>query len=112
LRMIKMTSVYSTPTFDVISDDPAERLTALRDRALLAYAFASGGCRRSEVANLTLEMIEDMPPVRSATLATAQKLAAANIPSMRISLGRTKTTDDKADILAYLTGDAVLWLKD
>jgi len=46
---------------------PGERLTAFRDQALLAYSFASGGRGRNDIANLTFEMIEDMPPVMPET---------------------------------------------
>ncbi|PIL17714.1 hypothetical protein P775_23350 [Puniceibacterium antarcticum] len=53
-----------------------------------------------------------MPPAGSVTQDTDRKLAAANFPSMQISLGRKKTIDDEADIFVYLTGEAVLWLKD
>lgn len=46
---------------------PVELLTAFRDRALLANSFASGGRGLNDIANLTFEMIEDMPPVMPET---------------------------------------------
>jgi hypothetical protein len=55
-------------------------------------------------------MIEDMPLVMSGTQGADQKLAAANIPLMRISLWRSKTIDDEADIYVYRTGDVDLQL--
>ncbi|MBB5577846.1 integrase [Rhizobium paranaense] len=42
-----------------------ERLVDLRDRALLLTAFASGGRRRSEVANLRIEDLVDEEPVHA-----------------------------------------------
>ena len=89
---------------------PGERLTAFRDQALLAYSFASGGRGRNDIANLTFEMIEDMPPVMPGTQGAYQMLAAANIPLMLISLWRSKTIDDEADIYVYRTGDVDLQL--
>jgi hypothetical protein len=55
-------------------------------------------------------MIEDTPPVRFGKQGTDQKLAAANIPLMRISLGRSKTIDEAADIFVYRKGDVDLRL--
>ncbi|SFL55223.1 hypothetical protein SAMN04488004_12729 [Loktanella salsilacus] len=89
---------------------PGERLTAFRDRTLLAYSFASGGRGRNDIANLTFEMIEDMPAVMPGTQGVDQMLAAANIPLMRISLWRSKTIDDEADIYVYRTGEVDLQL--
>ncbi|MFI3905710.1 integrase, partial [Ochrobactrum sp. S1502_03] len=66
-----------------------EDLTALRDRAILMVAFASGGRRRSEIAGLRVEQLvkqapftdEDGPP----------------LPSLGIHLGRTKTSGSEQD---------------
>ena len=76
-----------------------EDLTALRDRAILMVAFASGGRRRSEIAGLRVEQLvkqapftdEDGPP----------------LPSLGIHLGRTKTSGADQDETVYLTGRPV-----
>lgn len=76
-----------------------EDLTALRDRAILMVAFASGGRRRSEIAGLRVEQLvkqapftdEDGPP----------------LPSLGIHLGRTKTSGSEQDETVYLTGRPV-----
>lgn len=61
---------------------------AVRDRALLLVAFASGGRRRSEIANLRVEQLTVEPPVpRDAT-----EPAGRMLPCMTLDLGRTKTT--------------------
>ena len=75
----------------------------IRDRALLALAFASGGRRRSEVASLRLEQIVDEPPARSDPADPHAPL----LPCVSILLGRTKTRDAGDDSLVYLTGPAV-----
>jgi len=41
----------------------SERLVETRDIAILMVAFASGGRRRSEVAGLRVEQLQDEPPV-------------------------------------------------
>jgi integrase len=75
----------------------------LRDKALILFAFASGGRRRSEVAGLRVEdiIVEDDVPA-DPTDATSPRL-----PCRRIRLGRTKTSDADADASAYLIGEPV-----
>ncbi|WP_392391350.1 site-specific integrase [Ochrobactrum sp. 19YEA23] len=76
-----------------------EELTALRDRAILMVAFASGGRRRSEVAGLRVEQLVKQPPVTDED--------APPLPSLGIHLGRTKTSDADHDETVYLTGRPV-----
>jgi integrase len=61
---------------------------ALRDRALLLVAFASGGRRRSEIATLRVEQLIPEAPV-PANPATPE---GPMLSCMTIELGRTKTT--------------------
>lgn len=61
---------------------------SLRDRALLLFAFASGGRRRSEIAALRVEDIEEQEPVPADPSASDGPL----LRHYRIRLRRTKTT--------------------
>ncbi|WP_168879709.1 site-specific integrase [Rhizobium sp. P28RR-XV] len=73
-----------------------ERLVDLRDRALLLTAFASGGRRRSEVADLRVEDLIDEEPVH----ADPKDPASPRLPCLTIHLGRTKTTaDDRVHVV-------------
>ncbi len=74
-------------------------LTALRDRAILMVAFASGGRRRSEIASLRIEQLVKQAPVTDGDGAT--------LPSLGIHLGRTKTSGADQDEIVYLTGRPV-----
>nr|WP_181377237.1 site-specific integrase [Ochrobactrum sp. LM19]AJW29878.1 phage integrase family protein [Ochrobactrum sp. LM19] len=76
-----------------------EDLTALRDRAILMVAFASGGRRRSEIAGLRTEQL-----IRQAPLTDED---GAPLPSLGIHLGRTKTSGADHDDIVYLTGRPV-----
>ncbi|MCX2698506.1 site-specific integrase [Brucella sp. YY2X] len=84
-----------------------EDLTALRDRAILMVAFASGGRRRSEIAGLRTEQLVKQAPVTDEE--------GSPLPSLGIHLGRTKTSGVEQDEIVYLTGrpvDALTrWLK-
>jgi integrase len=61
---------------------------ALRDRALLLVAFASGGRRRSEIATLRVEqLIAEAPVPADPAIPDGPMLSC-----MTIELGRTKTT--------------------
>ncbi|KAB2671431.1 site-specific integrase [Brucella tritici] len=84
-----------------------EDLTALRDRAILMVAFASGGRRRSEVASLRTEQLVKQVPVTDEN--------GSPLPSLGIHLGRTKTSGADQDEFVYLTGRPVealtLWLE-
>lgn len=76
-----------------------EDLAALRDRAILMMAFASGGRRRSEVASLRTEQLIRQAPVTDED--------GAPLPSLAIHLGRTKTSGADHDDIVYLTGRPV-----
>ncbi|PRA45269.1 integrase [Ochrobactrum sp. MYb68] len=76
-----------------------EDLTALRDRAILMVAFASGGRRRSEVAGLRIEQLVKQTPVTDED--------GFSLPSLGIHLGRTKTSGADHDEIVYLTGRPV-----
>ncbi|PJR92480.1 integrase [Ochrobactrum sp. 695/2009] len=76
-----------------------EDLTALRDRAILMVAFASGGRRRSEVAGLRVEQLVKQVPVTDED--------GSPLPSLGILLGRTKTSGADHDETVYLTGRPV-----
>ncbi|MFC0246595.1 site-specific integrase [Falsochrobactrum ovis] len=82
-------------------------LRALRDRAILMVAFASGGRRRSEIAGLRVGQLIEQEPI---TIDNSPSL-----PSLAIHLGRTKTSSADEDALVYLTGRPVealqAWLK-
>ena len=76
-----------------------ENLTALRDRAILMVAFASGGRRRSEIAGLRVEQLVKQAPVTDEN--------GSPLPSLGIHLGRTKTSGADHDEIVYLTGRSV-----
>ncbi|MBA8821853.1 integrase [Ochrobactrum sp. P6BS-III] len=76
-----------------------ENLTALRDRAILMVAFASGGRRRSEIAGLRVEQLVKQVPVTDED--------GLPLPSLGIHLGRTKTSGADHDETVYLTGRPV-----
>ncbi|MBY3383200.1 site-specific integrase [Rhizobium laguerreae] len=76
-----------------------DSLRDLRDRAILMVAFASGGCRRSEIAGLRREQLTVEPPIPVE--------GGSPLPSLAIHLGRTKTTSGEEDDVVYLTGRPV-----
>ncbi|MBT1156799.1 tyrosine-type recombinase/integrase [Aminobacter anthyllidis] len=85
-----------------------DSMTDCRDRALLLFAFASGGRRRSEVAALRLEQLVEETPV----LSDPQDTNGDTLPCLKIRLGRTKTTNADTDTAVFLIGRPVLALKD
>ncbi len=76
-----------------------EDLAALRDRAILMVAFASGGRRRSEIAGLRIEQLVKQAPVTDED--------GSPLPSLAIHLSRTKTSGADHDKMVYLTGRPV-----
>jgi integrase len=84
----------------------AVRLRALRDRALLAVMFSSGGRRRSEISNLMFGQLVDLDPIP-----TDNEMWPDGLPSMGIRIGRTKTTDTRDDNTVFMTGRAVYAVK-
>jgi integrase len=86
----------------------SDRLVDLRDRALLLFAFASGGRRRSEIASLRVEQVIAREPVP----ADPSDPDAGTLPCARIRLGRTKTGDADSDGVVLLIGRPVIALQD
>ncbi|MDO1585387.1 site-specific integrase [Rhizobium oryzicola] len=80
-----------------------ESLRDIRDRAILMVAFASGGRRRSEIADLRLEQLTVEAPIETED--------GPPLPSLAIHLGRTKTTNGEEDDVVYLAGRPVEALK-
>ncbi|MBX4967794.1 site-specific integrase [Rhizobium binae] len=76
-----------------------DSLRDFRDRAILMVAFASGGRRRSEVANLRKEQLTIEQPVKGED--------DIPLPSLAIHLGRTKNSGAGQDEVVYLTGRPV-----
>lgn len=85
-----------------------EGLVAMRDRALMLLAFASGGRRRSEVAGLLVEdLIEDDPVPQDPADPTSPPL-----PCLTIRLGRTKNATADDDETVLLIGRPVIALRE
>lgn len=74
-------------------------LRDVRDRAILMVAFASGGRRRSEVASLRKEQLQQEDPI--------EVDSGPPLPSLSIHLGRTKTSGAENDEVVYLAGRPV-----
>lgn len=77
--------------------------TAVRDRALLLVAFASGGRRRSELASLRVEQLIDEPAVP----ADPGQRDGLMLACMTMELGRTKATTAEEGSRVKLVGRAV-----
>ncbi|PWR01952.1 integrase [Meridianimarinicoccus roseus] len=103
-RLMEHLSPLCAPTPFARRDLERDRLAALRDRAMLAIAFASGGRRRSEISDLMVSALEDQPPVPDAA-------GGADLPSLALHLGRTKTTDADEGAVAHVTGAPVRFLR-
>src|SRR5208283_3215054 len=87
------------------------RAVDLRDRALLLLAFGSGGRRRSEIARLRVEDLEEREPVPAhASLPQGERLVV-----LAIRLRRTKTSSTEAGESVLVIGRPVdalrAWLK-
>jgi integrase len=76
-----------------------ESLRSLRDRAILMVGFASGGRRRSEIAGLRTDQLTVESPV------TVD--GGTSLPSLSITLRRTKAGGVEDDEAVYLTGRPV-----
>ncbi|MBJ7532970.1 tyrosine-type recombinase/integrase [Rhodomicrobium vannielii ATCC 17100] len=83
-------------------------LTDMRDRALLLFAFASGGRRRSEVARLNVAQLHDEPP----TPENADDPSSLKLPCISIALGRTKNENGDNQSRVYIVGRSVVAMKD
>jgi integrase len=86
----------------------SDRLADARDAALLLVAFASGGRRRSEVAGLRLEQLNEEAPVP----ADPSDPKSSTLPCLSIRLGRTKTTGADTDARVFLVGRPVDALRE
>lgn len=86
----------------------SDRLADTRDLAILLLAFASGGRRRSEVAQLRVEQLSDEPLV----LLDPLDLKSSTLSCVAIQLRRTKTgnADDEGRVL--LVGPPVEALRE
>ncbi|MDR6758755.1 integrase [Mycoplana sp. BE70] len=84
-----------------------DRLVDIRDRAILLTAFASGGRRRSEIANMRVEDLIYEEPV----CALPDDPASPPLPCLAIRLGRTKTTGPDDDTRCLMIGRPVEALK-
>jgi integrase len=91
----------------LIASCASETLVDLRDRALLATAFASGGRRRSEIARLRVEQLVEETPVPS----NPKDVTSPPLPCLSIRLGRTKTGSGEDDQRVVLVGRPVEMLK-
>ncbi len=87
----------------LIATCSTDRLVDLRDRAILLVAFASGGRRRSELANLRVEDLAEEEPVAAEPANPASPL----LPCLSLHLGRTKTTTADDDATSLLIGRPV-----
>jgi integrase len=79
------------------------RAVDLRDRALLLLAFGSGGRRRSEIARLRIDDIEE----RESVLADPSTPEGPTLPVLALRLRRTKTSSADAGESALVVGRPV-----
>ncbi|HMK88550.1 MAG TPA: tyrosine-type recombinase/integrase, partial [Methylocystis sp.] len=79
------------------------RALDLRDRALLLLAFGSGGRRRSEIAKLKVDDLEEREPVA----ADASAPNGEKLPVIAIRLRRTKTASADAGESVLVVGRPV-----
>ncbi|SPJ25480.1 integrase [Palleronia abyssalis] len=103
-RILKALEPWCTPRPLGDRDLNRVRLAALRDRALLAIAFASGGRRRSEMASLMMSQLDPLAPIEDPQTGTYR-------PSLSIRMGRTKTSDTEDDLRVYVSGPPVVFLE-
>lgn len=87
----------------LIATCSTDRLVDMRDHAILLVAFASGGRRRSELANLRVEDLAEEEPVAAEPANPASPL----LPCLSLHLGRTKTTTAEDDATSLLIGRPV-----
>ncbi|MBM3654447.1 MAG: integrase [Alphaproteobacteria bacterium] len=79
------------------------RAVDLRDRALLLLAFGSGGRRRSEIARLRIDDLEERSPVPADPLSPDGEM----LPVLAIALRRTKTSSADAGESVIVVGRPV-----
>ncbi|MBB3980007.1 integrase [Rhizobium azooxidifex] len=107
-RQRKSTSAVTADVLaKLLSTCAGDRLVDIRDRAIFLTAFASGGRRRSEIANLRVEDLIEEEAVR----AEPDDPACPPLPCLAIRLGRTKTTGPEDDARSLMIGRPVEALK-
>lgn len=107
-RVRKSRKAITRDVLDLLMQTCAgDGLTDRRDLALLLLAFASGGRRRSEIASLRLEQLQDEPDVS----ADPSDPAAPKLPCLSIRLGRTKTGDAGEEGRVFVIGPPVIALR-
>jgi integrase len=92
----------------LIATCSTDRLPDARDLAILLLAFASGGRRRSEVARLRVEQIDDELPAPLDPLDPK----SPKLPCVSIRLGRTKTGNAGDEGRVFLVGPPVEALRE
>ncbi|SOC45145.1 phage integrase family protein [Rhizobium subbaraonis] len=102
-----MSAVTADVLAQLLSTCAGERLVDIRDRAILLTAFASGGRRRSEIANLRVDDLIEEEPVQ----ATPDDPASPTLACLAIRLGRTKTTGPDDDARSLMIGRPVEAMK-
>jgi integrase len=85
-----------------------DRLADARDLAILLLAFASGGRRRSEVARLRIDQLNDEPAVPL----DPTDPNSPTLPCVSIQLGRTKTGDAGDEGRVFLVGPPIEALRE
>jgi len=107
-----MSAVTSDVLAQLLSACAGDRLVDIRDRAILLTVFASGGRRRSEIANLRVEDLVEEEPVH----AVPDDPGSPPLPCLAICLGRTKTTGPDDDARSLMIGRPVealrSWLEE
>ncbi|MGV3551051.1 site-specific integrase [Rhizobium sp.] len=101
------TAVTGDILAQLIATCTGNTLVDIRDRAILLTAFASGGRRRSELAGLRVEDLQDEEPVQE----NPADPQSPPLPCLIINLGRTKTTSADDDARSLLIGRPVVALK-
>ena len=102
-----MNAITADVLAKLLSTCAGDRIVQTRDRAILLPAFASGGRRRSEIANLRVEDLVEEEPVR----AMPDDPASPPLSCLAIRLGRTKTTGPDDDTRSLMIGRPVEALK-
>lgn len=103
-RTRKSTSAITRDVLDrLLATCGRGRAVDLRDRALLLLAFGSGGRRRSEIARLKVEDLEDREPVPADPEAPKDN----KLPVIAIRLRRTKTSSADAGESVLVVGRPV-----
>ncbi|MGA3008112.1 MAG: tyrosine-type recombinase/integrase [Opitutaceae bacterium] len=107
-RVRKSASAITRDVLDqLIATCGRGRAVDLRDRALLLLAFGSGGRRRSEIARLKVDDLEEREPVAADLIAPDGE----KLPVMAIRLRRTKTSSADAGESVLVVGRPVELLR-